>query len=51
MIKDKIELIGLDPDVQECITSSDRFDVVCLDQGFSTFFHRRTPGVYMIHYT
>ena len=23
----------------------------CLDQGFSTFFHRRTPGVYMIHDT
>ena len=31
-IKDKMELIGLDPDVQECITSSDRFDVVCLDK-------------------
>ena len=26
-------------------------NLVCLDQGFSTFFHRRTPGVYMIHYT
>ena len=24
---------------------------VALDQGFSTFFHRRTPGVYMIHDT